>query len=380
MDKLLIIANDGEDSQAMRKYLEQVGYEVVLVVDMRNLESNVPEADLVIVNTDFSPIDGIGVTQFIKEKYPKVVVLFVSNFTDQEQIEKVVLAGADDFIVGTVSAELLEIKARLVLEARMFHEIKTNIEQKMKIKLADNKEVIQQLIQENAILSEESLNLLARIGEMKDYETHEHTRRVALVSRKIAENLGLDSGAVKRLELAAPLHDLGKLFISADILWKPAKLSSEEWAIMKTHTTRGWRLLKNAKSSVLKLAATIALTHHERWDGSGYPRRLKAKNIPVEGRIVAVADSLDAMVSKRPYKKQSKSLAEAFNEIKELSEKWYDPEIVDALMNAKGEICNIYRATSTQTILPAEPQVSEPQKTAETCSNCDGDHPKEVLG
>ena len=348
MDKVLIIANDGEDSQAMRKYLEQVGYEVVLAVDMRNLESDVPEADLVIVNTDFSPIDGIGVTQFIKEKYPKVVVLFVSNFTDQEQIEKVVLAGADDFIVGTVSAELLEIKARSVLEARMFHEIKTNIEQKMKIKLVDNKEVIQQLIQENAILSEESLNLLARIGEMKDYETYEHTRRVALVSRKIAENLGVDSEAVKRLELAAPLHDLGKLFISADILWKPAKLSSEEWAIMKTHTTRGWRLLRNAKSSVLKLAATIAFTHHERWDGSGYPRRLKAKNIPVEGRIVAVADSLDAMVSKRPYKKQSKSLAEAFNEIKELSEKWYDPEIVDALMNAKGEICNIYRATSTR--------------------------------
>jgi len=172
--------------------------------------------------------------------------------------------------------------------------------------------------------------------------------RVALVSRKIAENLGLDSEAVKRLKLAAPLHDLGKLFVSADILWKPAKLSSEEWAIMKTHTTLGWRLLKNAKSSVLKLAATIALTHHERWDGSGYPRRLKAKNIPVEGRIVAAADSLDAMVSKRPYKKQSKSLAEAFNEIKELSEKWYDPEIVDALMNAKGEICNIYRATSTR--------------------------------
>ncbi len=185
------------------------------------------------------------------------------------------------------------------------------------------------------------LEILFRIFEFKDYETREHITRVGIVSAEIAKTMGEDDLFVSLIRFAAPLHDIGKLLIPNEILLKPGKLTKEEWEIVKKHPIIGWRILKDTTSDVLRLAASIALTHHERWDGTGYPKGLKGGEIPIEGRIVAVADSLDAMVSERPYKK-SKSLDDAIKEITELSGVWYDPEVVKALNLIREELRKLY--------------------------------------
>lgn len=185
------------------------------------------------------------------------------------------------------------------------------------------------------------LEILFRIFEFKDYETREHITRVGIVSAKIAKTMGKDDLFVSLIRFAAPLHDIGKLLIPNEILLKPGKLTEEEWEVVKKHPIIGWSILKDAASDVLRLAASIALTHHERWDGTGYPGGLKEKEIPIEGRIVAVADSLDAMVCERPYKR-SKNLDEAFREINDLSGIWYDPEVVKALNIVEEELKKLY--------------------------------------
>ena len=185
------------------------------------------------------------------------------------------------------------------------------------------------------------LEILFRIFEFKDYETREHITRVGIVSAKIAKTMGKDDLFVSLIRFAAPLHDIGKLLMPNEILLKPGKLTEEEWEVVKKHPIIGWSILKDAASDVLRLAASIALTHHERWNGTGYPGGLKEKEIPIEGRIVAVADSLDAMVCERPYKR-SKNLDEAFREINDLSGIWYDPEVVKALNIVEEELKKLY--------------------------------------
>jgi len=188
------------------------------------------------------------------------------------------------------------------------------------------------------------LEILFRIFEFKDYETREHITRVGVVSAKIARMMEKDDLFVSLIRFAAPLHDIGKLLIPNEILLKPGKLTEEEWEVVKKHPIIGWSILKDTASDVLRLAASIALTHHERWNGTGYPRGLKGKEIPIEGRIVAVADSLDAMVCERPYKKP-KTLDEAFREINDLSGIWYDPEVVKALNIVEEDVKRLYRKT-----------------------------------
>jgi len=139
---------------------------------------------------------------------------------------------------------------------------------------------------------------------------------------------------------AAPMHDVGKIGIPDQILLKPGKLNPDEWEIMKQHTTIGAQILKGSASGFIKLAAIIALTHHERWNGTGYPRGLKGPGIPLLGRITAIADVFDALTSKRPYKKPF-SVEESFRIIKEGRETHFDPKVVDAFLAVTNEVLAI---------------------------------------
>lgn len=179
----------------------------------------------------------------------------------------------------------------------------------------------------------ETLRRLALAAEYRDDATFEHTERVARTAKMIAEQLGLPADEVALIEQAAPLHDIGKLAVSDTILLKPGPLTAEEFAEVKRHPIAGAGILAGSSSAVLQLAEKIALSHHEWWDGSGYPNKLRGEEIPLAGRIVALADVFDALTHARPYKPAWPQHS-AIEEIKRHRGRQFDPAVVDAFTSA----------------------------------------------
>jgi putative two-component system response regulator len=175
------------------------------------------------------------------------------------------------------------------------------------------------------------LELLGRTSEYRDDVTEQHTQRVGQLSGMIARELGLPASEAELIRLASPLHDIGKIGIPDRILLKPGRFTEEEFEEMKTHAGIGASILDGSLFPVLQVAKVIALTHHERWDGRGYPSGLKGSDIPLAGRIVAIADFYDALTHQRPYK-QAWTKEETVEEIRKQRGAHFDPEIVDAFL------------------------------------------------
>ena len=184
----------------------------------------------------------------------------------------------------------------------------------------------------------------ALMAEYKDASTGTHLVRIADYGTEIARGLGLSKGDIYNLKYASPMHDIGKLVIPDAILKKESGLTPEEREVVKKHTTLGADIFKGARSPVLKVARIISLTHHERYDGTGYPQGLKGKQIPLFGRIIALVDVFDALTSKRPYK-EAYGFDEAIRMIKDESGKYFDPVIVKAFLDREDRIRKIWRAT-----------------------------------
>ena len=177
---------------------------------------------------------------------------------------------------------------------------------------------------------------LAAAAEFHDDETGQHTHRVGDLSVSIAERLGLPGAQVELMRLAAPLHDVGKIAIPDAVLGKRGKLTDEEFEQMKTHTTVGAQMLAGSAFALLEMAEQIALTHHEKWDGSGYPAGLAGEAIPIAGRIVAVADVFDALTHARPYK-AAWSTADAIAEMTGQAGRHFDPQVLEAFLSVRRE-------------------------------------------
>jgi hypothetical protein len=202
---------------------------------------------------------------------------------------------------------------------------------------------------ENAILyeelkkaQEEIVMRLSIAAEFRDSTTYNHLVRMSLYSYLIAKEMGFDEEWCEKLKLAAPMHDIGKLGIKDMILLKPAKLTDEEFEEMKKHTIYGYEILKDSTIDILKMASNVALCHHEKYDGTGYPRGLKGEEIPIEARIVAVADVFDALTSRRPYK-EPYEIGRAVEIIEKDSGKHFDPKVVQAFKKALPEIIKILK-------------------------------------
>jgi putative two-component system response regulator len=183
----------------------------------------------------------------------------------------------------------------------------------------------------------EILTCMAHLAEYRDDETGQHAKRVGLISSGIARDLGLDDEHVELIRWAAPLHDVGKIAVPDNILRKPGELTPEEFEIIKTHTTVGAKMLSGGNSHVLRMAAEIALTHHERWDGAGYPQKLSGEGIPLSGRIVALADAFEAMVGLRIFRK-ARPIEQAIEEIKRCAGAQFDPRVVEAFLTRSSSL------------------------------------------
>ncbi|RPJ60899.1 MAG: HD domain-containing protein [Dehalococcoidia bacterium] len=188
----------------------------------------------------------------------------------------------------------------------------------------------------------DTIYMLALAAEYRDIGAGIHTRRMSHFAVAMARRLKLDEDTIENIFYAAPLHDVGKIGIPDELLMKPSKLSPAEWEIMKHHSAIGAKMLEISDAAFMKLAQLIALTHHEKWDGSGYPSGLKGESIPIAGRITAVIDVFDALISERPYKRPM-PVENALSVIRDGSGSYFDPKVVEAFFSIKDEILSIKR-------------------------------------
>ncbi len=206
---------------------------------------------------------------------------------------------------------------------------------KLQKEIGDRSVELSRALKELEIAQAETVRRLSMAVEFRDEDTGAHIERIGRFSTLLAEQIGLEEELCERMSHAAPLHDVGKVAIPDAILLKPGKLTPEERAIVETHAEEGHRLLKGSSSAILDMAATIALSHHEKWDGSGYPRGVAGETIPIEGRIVAIADVFDALTSDRVYRKAF-SVEQAVDMMREERGRHFDPVLLDAFMEVLG--------------------------------------------
>ena len=281
--------------------------------------------DLILLDVMMPGMDGFETCRRLKENPVTrgIPVIFVTAKGDVKDEAMGFACGAIDYITKPISAPI--VRARIKTHLALYDQTNT-LEQMVKDRTAE-------LIETRL----EVMQTLGNAGEFRDNETALHVVRMSHFSQLIGRAYGLSECEAELLYNAASLHDVGKIGIPDSILFKPGKLNDDEWKIMHSHPGIGYKIIGNLRSQLMKTCAMIALTHHERWDGNGYPRRLKGEDIPLFGRIVAIADVFDALTSKRPYK-EPWSIDDTIEEIKRNSGLHFDPQVVEAFLRALPEI------------------------------------------
>ena len=304
-------------------------------------EENRP--DLLLLDYRMPGMDGLELARAFRQplRNRDVPIVLVTVVGDEPIRQAALDAGVIDFMVKPIRPRELRARCRNLLQLRQQSEsVKQralSLEQRL---LASMHEVEER--------ERETLSRLARAIEFRDAGTSAYLERMAHVAGLIAEELGLPEGQVRTIELAAPLHDIGKIAIPDEVLLKPGPLDEQQLGIMRRHPQIGHELLSGSQNRFIQVGALIALRHHERFDGSGYPDGLSGQQIPVEARIVAVADVFDALISPRPYKAPW-SFDNALDFLQEQSGKLFDPQCVQALVNNRSrleDICERYSTSS----------------------------------
>jgi len=323
--RILVVDDNPANVELLLTILEDAGYDHVdglgdpRQVLPQHLERHY---DLILLDIRMPYLDGVQVLELlaphIRADYVPVIVLTAQN--DQETRQKALNAGARDFLTKPFQHWEILLRIWNTLESRAFY-----VMEKDRAALLH-----QEVLAATAEIRDTQMELLRRLGqaaEFRDNETGAHVVRMSKYCRVIAQHLGFSEEQAEMLLAASPMHDIGKVGIPDHILLKPGKLTAEEFEQMKNHAWIGHSLLDGHPSELMVLAKTIALTHHEKWDGSGYPRSLKGEEIPLEGRICAVADVFDALVSKRPYK-EAWPVEKAVEYLQVNAGSHFDPEVV----------------------------------------------------
>ncbi len=280
------------------------------------------EPDLLIVDYMMPKLSGVELTARFRARYPDVPILMVTANHESELRHQALQQGVTDFLNKPLDNTEFLARAKNMLALRQSHK---NLADRASWLADEVRKATAQIVAQER----EMIFTLAKAAEYRDPETGAHILRMAHYSKHIARVLGLSLEQQELLLESAPMHDIGKVGIADMILLKPGKLTEEEFSIMKQHAVIGAQILDTSSSPLLKVAAVIAHTHHEKFDGSGYPRGLAGEEIPLFGRIVAVADVFDALTSERPYKK-AWSIEKATELIRDGAGKHFDPAGVEA--------------------------------------------------
>jgi putative two-component system response regulator len=345
---VLVVDDDKGVQRLIGRMLEQQGYRVTTASDAEEARAVLGlEADrfaLVLCDVNMPGESGIDLVRHVLASYPEIAALMVTGADDPELADAAIQIGVYGYVTKPFRPNELVInvvnalhRRRLELENRAHRDL---LEQNVAARtaaLTEAMERLQESEQELRTHHEETIRRLSSAAELRDQETGRHIDRMSRYCELIAEKLGLPPEQIELVRIASPMHDIGKIAIPDSVLLKPATFTDEERRVMQRHAEIGYAILAGSQAELLRLAATLAWTHHERYDGTGYPRGLAGEEIPIEGRIAAIADVYDALTSDRVYR-PAFSPHEATEMMRAERGKHFDPKLLDLFLDSIDEV------------------------------------------
>ncbi len=351
--KILVVEDDIMNNRLLATILTRLGYAVDTAFDgvsgLEKVECSPP--DLILLDLDLPRMDGYEVARRLKQSdRSKIIpIVVVSSFAEVENRIKALDAGADDFLSKPIDQVELRARVQSLMKVKLYNDhmvsYQKTLEEEVNKRTRQLRKTFEELKNASEKIKKASLDTTVRLSqaaEYKDKETGSHIKRMGYYAAAIAKAMGLPPKDIEAILYAAPMHDIGKIGIPDRILLKPGSLDAQEWEVMKQHTVIGRNILSGSDSPVIQMADQIASAHHEKWDGSGYPEGLKGSDIPLWGRISAIADVFDALTTERPYKKAF-PVDQSLEILKQCRETHFDPDVFDAFFSIEEEILSIRR-------------------------------------
>jgi len=375
--KIMVVDDEILNRKLIEAMLKPQGYQVILAVDGEDclVKAEADPPDLILMDIMMPNLNGFEVVTRLKtkENLALIPIVMVTALQDVGDRVKALEVGADDFLTKPVDRMELRARVRSLLKVKAYNDHMVNYRQELEREVAKQtlelKSASEKIAEAHSKLRDASLETifrLARAAEYKDEDTGNHIISMSRISAFLAERMGFNPTVVERILYASPMHDIGKIGIPDRILTKNGPLNDEEWSIMRMHTVFGGQILEGSEIGFLRLGEVIALTHHEKWDGSGYPRGLKGPEIPLAGRIVAVADVFDALMSKRPYKPPL-TIEQTVEIIKAGSGSHFDPDVVKVFLEYLPDIIKLYNTAQSEPHMVLEKHIHN----LDAIHNCD---------
>jgi len=367
---VLVVDDEPQIQQLIKRILERHGFECELAAsaeEARNsLEAGGSRFQLMLCDVNMPGESGLELIRDVLVSHPEVAALMVTGADDPSLAETAIQLGAYGYVTKPFRPNELMInivnalhRRRLELENREHRNMLEHAVENRTVALSDAVSRLRRSEQELRMHQEETVRRLSSMAELRDLETGRHLERMSSYCALIAERFGFSLERVELMRIASPMHDVGKIGIPDNILLKPETLTREERKIMQQHTAVGYRILSGSDAELLTLAATLAWTHHERFDGSGYPRGIAGDEIPIEGRIAAVADVFDALTTDRIYR-PAYGFEQAIEMMRKERGAHFDPDVLDCFLNSMDAVERI--RSGYDRVVPAAGRKSRKRK------------------